>query len=77
MGRQLAVLCFNFVVFSLSSSHLSSVHGKAQLLFRIYSFPFIQAFQGELFHVTVLFSLTIPFLQKHVPCFKFSSFFFF
>lgn len=76
-GRQLAALCFNLVVFSLSSSHLSVVPSKAQLLFRIYSFPFIQAFQGEFFHVTVLFSLTILFLQKHVPCFKFSLFFFF
>lgn len=76
-GRQLAALCFNLVVFSLSSSHLSVVPSKAQLLFRIYSFPFIQAFQGEFFHVTVLFSFAILFLQKHVHCFKFSLSFFF
>lgn len=77
MGRQLAALCSTFVVFSHSSSHSSSVHSKAQLLFRIYSFPFIQAFQGELFHVTVLFSLTISPAKKHVLDFKFSLSLFF
>lgn len=55
---------------------LASVLGKAQAVSAMLSFLCVQAFQGELFHLTVLLSLTIAILQKHVPYFKFSLFFF-
>lgn len=74
-GRQLAASCFHLVMFSLSSPHVSLVPSKAQLLFRDIFLSTYTSFQGELFLVTVLLSLTIPFLQKHVHGLKSALFF--